>query len=539
MNHPAVHVPADIEKTAGDVDVSSRSSSADNHNHSSLPIAPIPIPPNLSKWNQRIENLSGLEARGITRVLPEERHGASMLGYLQMAMLWYSANISANNLAVGLLGPLLFELGFLDSAMCAVFGIMIGSAATAYMSIWGPQSGNRTMIVARYFMGYWPAKLACILNMILMIGYGVIDCIIGGQILSAVSGGGMSVVVGIVIVALISWLIAVFGMAVFHVYERYALHLPSGEAKKQSLTISRWAWIPQTLILFILIGSAGPYFNASLPTTAVGGAITAGRLSFFSLQLSVPVSWAAASSDFYVYYPQNTKPWKTFILTFTGLTLSFCLVNLIGIGLASGVASNPAWSTANDTSSGALIVAGFDGLRGFGKFCGVIVALGVISNNCPGTYASALGFQVLGRYGKMVPRWFWVCVIVLIYFVCAIAGRNNLFAILQNFVALMGYWIMIFVTIVLEEHLIFRPKLGFDWTVWEDQKRLPVGVAALVAFLVGWAGAIIGMSQAWYIGPVAAKVGGVGADIGVWLGCAFAMVVFPPLRYWELKKFGR
>ena len=56
--------------------------------------------------------------------------------------------------------------------------------------------------------------------MILMIGYGTIDCIIGGQILSAVSGESMSVIVGIVIVALISWVIAVFGMATFQKYER-------------------------------------------------------------------------------------------------------------------------------------------------------------------------------------------------------------------------------------------------------------------------------------------------------------------------------
>lgn len=79
-------------------------------------------------------------------------------------------------------------------------------------------------IVLRYFMGYWPAKLPCLLNMILMIGYGTIDCIIGGQILSAVSGGSMSIVVGIVIVALISWVIAVFGMALFQRYERYPSH---------------------------------------------------------------------------------------------------------------------------------------------------------------------------------------------------------------------------------------------------------------------------------------------------------------------------
>lgn len=59
--------------------------------------------------------------------------------------------------------------------------------------------------------------------MIIMIGYGCISCIIAGQMLSAVSGGNMSIVVGIVITAFISWLVAVFGMRIFQEYERYIL----------------------------------------------------------------------------------------------------------------------------------------------------------------------------------------------------------------------------------------------------------------------------------------------------------------------------
>jgi hypothetical protein len=35
------------------------------------------------------------------------------------------------------------------------------------------------------------------LNIVLMIGYCTIDCIIGGQVLSAVSGGSMSIVVAL------------------------------------------------------------------------------------------------------------------------------------------------------------------------------------------------------------------------------------------------------------------------------------------------------------------------------------------------------
>jgi purine-cytosine permease-like protein len=75
-------------------------------------------------------------------------------------------------------------------------------------------------VVGRFFMGYWPSKICVVLNILIMVGYGMINSVIGGQILSAVSGGSMTIVVGIVIVAFISWIVAVFGMAIFHAYER-------------------------------------------------------------------------------------------------------------------------------------------------------------------------------------------------------------------------------------------------------------------------------------------------------------------------------
>lgn len=372
-------------------------------------------------------------------------------------------------------------------------------------------------------MGYTPSKLCCLLNIVIMVGYGMIDCLVGGQILSAVSGGSMSIIVGIVIVAIITWAVAVFGMAVFHHYER-------------------WAWVPQVIALFVLVGSAGPKFDITTPSVGDTTTINANRLTFFSLCLSSPVAWGASSSDFYVYYPPNTPKWKSFVLTLTGLWLSFSFVYVMGVGMASGIANDPSWSSAYDVSSGALILAGYDGLGGFGKFMGVLIALGVIANNIPGTYSAALNVQVLGRYGLAIPRWILTSVIVIIYFVCALAGRNHLFEIFQNFLALMGYWVTIFITIVLEEHLIFRRGkngLGFDWSAWADKSKLPIGIAALAAFLIGWAGAIISMDQVYYVGPLAKMVGAYGADLGIWVGCGWAMLVYPPLRWLELKKFGR
>lgn len=90
-------------------------------------------------------------------------------------------------------------------------------------------------------MGYWPAKLPTLLNIVLMVsaplvkngrcrksvidscqvGYCTIDAIIAGQMLSAVNGGSMSIAVGIVVVQIVCWIVAVFGMKFFHYYERY------------------------------------------------------------------------------------------------------------------------------------------------------------------------------------------------------------------------------------------------------------------------------------------------------------------------------
>lgn len=170
--------------------------------------------------NHRIEGLSGFEARGITRVPIEERKPPSVAADLQVFILWFGANISANNMTTGLFGPLIFGLGFRDSVICAIFGCLIGSASTGYMAVWGPSSGSRTMVVLRYFMGYWPSKLPCFLNIVLMVGYNTLNLIISGQILSAVSGGTVTIMVGIVVVAVVCWAVAVFGMFIFHTYER-------------------------------------------------------------------------------------------------------------------------------------------------------------------------------------------------------------------------------------------------------------------------------------------------------------------------------
>lgn len=175
------------------------------------------------------------------------------------------------------------------------------------------------------------------------------------------------------------------------------------------------------------------------PSTVTGATLAGNRLSFFSICLSAAITYAPGAADFLVYCnPKVASRWKVFAATLTGLTLSFSFTFVLGAGLASGLANDPTWEEAG-AGTGALVVAGYNGLGGFGKFCSVVAALGLIANMVPPTYVSGINFQILGRYSAMVPRFVWTTLVCIIFGVCALAGRNNLSVIFTNFLALMGY----------------------------------------------------------------------------------------------------
>ncbi|KAI2792654.1 hypothetical protein POX_b02694 [Penicillium oxalicum] len=473
----------------------------------------------LKKFEQQLLEYN-LEARGIERVAPHERmKRLTWVSYLQAFLLWFSINLAANNITLGMLGPAVYGLSFTDSALCAVFGVIGGSMVSAWVATWGPVSGIRTMAFGRYSMGWWPSKIIVLLNLVQMLGYCLIDCVVGGQILSAVSPGGLSVAVGIVIIAIISWAVATFGIQGFHYYERFA-------------------FIPQLIVICILFGLTANKFDLSTASEGDPRTIAGNRLSFFSICLSAAITYSPLSADFFVYYPEHTSRLKLFSLTLIGLVVSFTMAIVCGIGLGSGIATNPSWEAAYTRGQGALIVEGFAPLDGFGKFCSVIIALGLIANTVAPTYSSGVDFQILGRYAEMVPRVIWNTVGAIIFTACALAGRSNLSEIFTNFLALMGYWVAIWFAILIEE-FVFRWRTGYNWAAWRDPSKLPIGIAAFMAFVVGWVGAILCMAQVWYIGPLAKLVGEYGADMGNYVGFSWAALVYPPLRILELRFAGR
>ena len=70
--------------------------------------------------------------------------------------------------------------------------------------------------------------------------------VVVGQILSAVSDYTMSIAVGIVIIAIISYILSVFGYALIHTFEKYS-------------------WIGTFILLCVLLGQVAPYVDSDIP----------------------------------------------------------------------------------------------------------------------------------------------------------------------------------------------------------------------------------------------------------------------------------
>lgn len=103
-----------------------------------------------------------------------------------------------------------------------------------------------------------------------------------------------------------------------------------------------------------------------------------------------------------------------------------------------------------------------------------------------------------------------------------------------------GYWLAIYEGISLTEHFYFKQR-KYDISIWNNAQLLPPGMAAVLAFFFGVFGAVMGMAQVWFIGPIGKLIGtpGYGGDIGFELAFAFSALSYWVLRTFEKKHFGR
>lgn len=163
------------------------------------------------------------------------------------------------------------------------------------------------------------------------------------------------------------------------------------------------------------------------------------------------------------------------------------------------------------------------------------------SDNIPNNYSFALHAQNLGPWAIKVPR---IAFVTLGFVVATIVGclaSLSFEGSLQTVLSIVGYWTVIHLVVVLEEHIIFRKSRWsmYDFDSWNRRDLLPFGWGAIFAFCFGFLGAALGMKVTWYKAPIAALIGKQGANIGHELTFAFSALAFPIFRSLEKRWTGR
>src|SRR2546421_1675344 len=447
----------------------------------------------------------GLELHGIERVSPETRAHVRILDNFTM---WLSANLVISTVGLGALAIPIFQLGFWDSVAVIIIFNALGVLPVAFFSTLGPKLGLRQMTISRFAFGWVGGIIMAIFNVAACIGWSVVNVIIGGQLVSALSGGVIPSWAGILILAVLTTLVSIYGYRYVHRYERYA-------------------WIPMAIIFAIMFFVALPHFHIIPPSNTTTATEIASLLSFGGAVYGFATGWSSYAADYNVNQPEETPASRVFWLTFLGVFIPCVLLETLGMAFTT---YSPWAATFANGLVGDLLAAVVKPLGGFGTFILALLALSVVANNIPNDYSLGLSVQVFGRPFQRVKRYVWTLIGAVLYVLIALPAAANFAHTLTDFLLIIAYWLGPWSIILVLEHFVFR-RGRYNVDDWNTPSRLPIGWAAIASMVIGLVGVYLGASQALFTGPIAARLN---TDIGFELGLVMAGIAYLILRRIEL-----
>jgi NCS1 nucleoside transporter family len=414
-----------------------------------------------------------------------------------------------------------------QSIVITIFASILGGATTGFAATFGAPTGLRQISMSRYAFGWWPNKLIAALNTIVQIGWAAVACITGGLALTAVADGHISLIVGIVILAVVAALISFVGLRAILFYERYA-------------------WIIFFIIFIIFFAETGRYTDNSTVSKVkpnLSGASKAGQvLNLIAIVYGSSASWQTMASDYYVHYPVNVNRWKVFLMTTFGIAIPTSIGMVAGCVVSFGMNNRPDWQAVyGEEGRLGFLIQEMLYPRGFAKLILTLLVLSGINVNVISIYSASISCQQFSRPFARIPRFIWVLACFAAILGLAIGGREQLSVYLQNFLSLLGYWCTQYFVILFSEHVIFRRAnfANYDLDAYNDKSRLPLGIAAATAFAIGIVAWIMGMVETWFVGPLGKLIGDGGGDVANEFTFVVTALVYIPARYLEKKMVGR
>jgi NCS1 family nucleobase:cation symporter-1 len=441
--------------------------------------------------------LYAIEHNTIHPIAKTERHGT----FSYLFTIWFGCNMNILTVVTGALATTLFGLNFVPACLALVIGTMIGTIFMALHAAQGPQLGVPQMVQTRGQFGSIGAIVIVLAVILMYMGFIASNMVLGGQSINA-AYHGVSVNEGVVFVAVISLIAAVYGYDLIHEYSKY-VSIITGLA---------------LLVVFIMT-----VFVVGLPKTFfTTGAFTwpnfVGAMSVAALWT---LSYAPYVSDYTRYMPENTGVVPSFWATYSGTSLGSIVPEILGamIGIIVG---NGSVVGGFVTGSGVLAVpiviiftVALACATAINIYCGVLAILTFVQTFVKG-WMPGLNSRIVTSVA-----------IFAFALVVGIVGQQNFLNNYMNFLYVLLYVLVPWTSInLVDYYLVHHGSYDVPSFVKADggiygRFQWP----AIACYVAGIIIEVPFMSQTLYTGPIAKMLGG--ADIS-WIVC---LIVISPVYY--------
>ncbi|KAJ3578962.1 hypothetical protein NPX13_g1603 [Xylaria arbuscula] len=441
-----------------------------------------------TRWYQRLLDV-GVEENGIKPVPVEKRTNTQ---YNNLFTVFFTGLLCILPLPTGMLATTVFELSLRDASLTILFFSALCTTAPAFMGCGGYKTGLRQMIQARYSWGLYIVTILLVLNAATVTGFSIVAAIVSGQTIAATNPGNDTA------------------------------SYTSGNAGNGSPTSSSsplpLAWGGKQLV----------HQQEVPPATA------SQVLSYGGLMAGYFITFGGTASDFSIYHDPKAPLRKVFTYIYLGIFTPSVPLLILGAAMGGAVPVVPGWADAYESyGTGGIMALMLEPVGGFGKFVLVLLAFSVIGNIGISMYPVALNLQMLIPAFTKVPRFIFTLAVTALMIPLSITAARAWEESLENFLAVIGYWAGFFDAVLIEEAIVFR-RLdweSYDHSIWNVGRKLPSGVAALVASVLSLGLVIPGINEVWFVGPFAKTTG----DIGFELAFFGTAVFYFPLRWLEIK----
>ncbi|RKN69589.1 cytosine permease [Microbacterium sp. CGR2] len=440
---------------------------------------------------------AGIEIKSIDWVPLTERTGKPS----SLFSIWFMSNANITTLATGMVGVAM-GANFLVSVLAIVLGVGVGTVFTAFHSAQGPQLGLPQMIQSRAQFGYRGVAIVCLVVVASIVGFNIFNQLLAGQVLTATTG----------IDAGAWWYILITGLAL-------------------TLAIVGYYWIHrvQKWLTWLFLATFGVFTIVAMVVLPLAPADWSfenvnwpALLVQFAAAAAYALGWAPYVSDYSRYLPPQTSPRKALFYTATGVIVGAGWLMILGAFVASLFA---------DADPVAALAAAADAIMpglGVALLWSALPALiTVITINI---YAASIELITVADSFRSVRPTRLTRIVA-----CTIIGLGGLLGAalstgefldsFGSFLVVLLYVLVPWTSVNLVDYYLvrrgryaiaemFRPHGIYGAWGWRGLAAYAIGILAMIPFVV----------TTWFVGPIAAAIGGV--DVALFVGLAASGVAY-------------